>query len=97
MIKLNRLAEQCREVALRKHRITSDSSHRGLMKTISVKWRNLWNASPEQRSENLPKWSYCEETAADIIVGALTYLQSIGCKNIEQLIKDKAGYDEGHD
>ena len=29
-----------------------------------------------------------EEAAAEVMISTLTYLQRIGCKNIEQLLKD---------
>lgn len=37
-------------------------------------------------------YSECEEEAADIIIASLTYLQRIGCRDIEQLIKDKINF-----
>ena len=93
MIKLNRLAEHCREVALARHIITKHSSYKGLAISMSANWRKLWNA-PDKESSNLPQWSYREEKAADVIISAITYLESVGCENIEQLIKDKVEFND---
>ena len=45
MITLNRLARKCRETALRRHKITVHSSHRGLAIGISAEWRELMDAA----------------------------------------------------
>lgn len=93
MITLNKLAVKCREIALRRHKITRDSSHKGLAIGISMEWRELVNASDDP-SKHISDYSEREEEAADIIIAAMTYLQSIGCKDIEQLIKDKISFNE---
>nr|DAL35600.1 MAG TPA_asm: NTP-PPase-like protein [Caudoviricetes sp.] len=93
MITLNKLAVKCREIALRRRKITKDSSHKGLAIGISMEWRELFNAS-ENPSEHIGDYSEREEEAADVIIAAMTYLQSIGCRNIEQLIKDKISFNE---
>ena len=42
----------------------------------------------------IPMVAVREEEAADIIISAVTYLECIGCRDIEQLIKDKVAYNE---
>lgn len=93
MITLNRLAGKCRETALRRHKITVHSSHRGLAIGISAEWRELMDAA-DRPSPHIGGWSEREEEAADIIISAVTYLECIGCRDIEQLIKDKVAYNE---
>ena len=91
MITLNKLAVKCREIALQRHKITRNSSHKGL--GISQEWRELFNATDDP-SGHISGYSEREEEAADVIIAAMTYLQSIGCKDIEQLIKDKISFNE---
>ncbi len=93
MITLNKLAIKCREIALRRRKITRDSSYNGLAIGISMEWRELVKATGNP-SEHISDYSDREEEAADIIIAAMTYLQSIGCKDIEQLIKDKISFNE---
>lgn len=88
MIKLNKLAKLCREIAIMRGKITSNSNPRAVLYHISVEWRELYNAT-KFKSEHLPKWSEQEEEAADIIITCLTYLESIKCENIENLLRDK--------
>lgn len=92
MITLNRIAEECRQIALDRKKITVHSSHKGLCIGISAEWRELFDAGKHERSVHIPQYSAREEEAADVIIATLTYLKSIGCKNIEQLIKDKVEY-----
>ncbi len=86
-ITLNKSAIRCEEIAIASGKITPNSSARTLLYDISRNWRLLLDASGYQ-SDNSGPWSYREEAASEVIVSALTYLQRIGCKNIEQLLKD---------
>ena len=86
-IRLNNYAIRCEEIALARGKITPNSSARPLLYDISRDWRKLLDASNFQ-SANPGKWSEKEEAAAEIVVSTLTYLQRIGCKDIEQLLRD---------
>lgn len=86
-IKLNQQAIRCEEIALAGGKITPLSSSRTLLYDISREWRKLLDSTSFQ-SENLTGWSEKEESAAEVLVATLTYLQRIGCKNIEQLLRD---------
>ncbi len=86
-ITLNRQAVRCEEIAVADGRITPMSSARTLVYDISRIWRRLLDASGRP-SDNQGQWSEREESAAEVLVATLTYLQHIGCKNIEQLLKD---------
>lgn len=70
-----------------KGRITPNSSAQPLKYDISREWRRLLKATPFQ-SDSVPGWNEKEECAARVIILAITYLKRIGCKNIEQLLKD---------
>lgn len=96
MITLNKLAKRCLEIAIRRGRINSYTSRHAIIVAISVEWRKLLNAS-KYRSEHLSNYSEQEEEAASIIISTLIYLKRIGCKNIEQLIKDKIELDDKDD
>lgn len=85
-IPLKKFAEQCEEVALANGKITPLSSPSVSMYDISRRWRELCKATAF-KSDNLPDWSEKEEGAAEVIIAALTYLQRIGCKDIEQLLR----------
>lgn len=86
-ITLNKSAIRCEEIAIASGKITPNSSARPLLYDISRNWRDLLDASSFQ-SDNPGPWSEREEAASEVIISALTYLKRIGCKNIEQLLKD---------
>ena len=81
MITLNKLAVKCLRTAIKRGKIGKHSSAKAIIVAISAEWRELCNKYSEQ-----------EEEAADVIIASLTYLQKIGCKDIEQLIKDKINF-----
>lgn len=86
-ITLNKQAIRCEEIALAGGKITPLSSSRTSLYDISRQWRELLDATSFP-SENLPEWSEKEESAAEVMIATLTYLQRIGCRNIEQLLRD---------
>lgn len=85
-IRLNKYAVQCEEMALASGKITPASSARPLLYDISRNWRVLLDATGFPGKTN--EWSEKEEAASEVIVSALAYLQRIGCRNIEQLLRD---------
>ena len=86
-ITLNKQAIRCEEIALAGGKITPLSSPRISLYDISRHWRGLLDAT-RFPSEDVPKWSEREAAAAEVLIATLTYLQRIGCRNIEQLLKD---------
>lgn len=86
-ITLNKSAIRCEEIALASGKIAPNSSAQPLLYDISRNWRKLLDASGF-KSDNPGPWSEREELASDVIISALAYLRRIGCKNIEQLLKD---------
>lgn len=96
MITLNKLAAKCFEIAMRRGKINKYTSARAILMAISAEWRELTQAT-KFRSGHIPQYSEQEEEAADVIISTLTYLKRIGCKNIEQLIKDKIEFNEKRD
>jgi hypothetical protein len=87
-ITLNKIAKKCENIAIVSGRITPLSSPTVSLYDISRNWRSLVDAS-KYKSADIPEWSEREEEAAGVIIATITYLQRIGCRNIEQLIKDK--------
>ena len=87
-ITLNKLAKQCEKIALEQGIITEQSSPQVLLYDISRHWRELLDAT-NFASLTLVGWNEKEDVAAELIVSAVTYLQRIGCTNIERLIKQK--------
>lgn len=87
-ITLNKLAKLCEKMALEQGVITEQSSPQVLLYDISRCWRRLLDATNFQ-SLNLKGWSEKEDMTAELIVTAVTYLQRVGCDNIERLLKDK--------
>lgn len=85
-ITLNKYAVQCEEIAIANGKITPKSSSRPLLYEISRNWRKLLDATTFPGETE--KWSEKEEAASEVILSALAYLQRIGCKNIEQLLRD---------
>ncbi len=86
-IMLNKYAIQCEEIAIASGKITPNSSARSLLYDISRNWRTLLDATSFS-SDNPSPWSEREEAAGEVIISTMAYLQRIGCKNIEQLLKD---------
>lgn len=93
MITLNKLAKKCLEIAFRRGKVNRYTSGKAYMCHISTEWRELV-ASTSYKSEHLPQYSEHEEEAADVIICTLTYLERIGCKDIEQLIRDKIEFND---
>ena len=86
-ITLNKCAKQCEDIAIARGKITSNSSARPLLYDISRNLRALLDAT-RFKSDNPGQWSEREEAACEVIISALSYLQRIGCRNIEKLLKD---------
>lgn len=86
-IPLKKFAAQCEEVAIANGKITTSSSPTLSLYEISRRWRDLCKATAF-RSLNLTDWSEKEEWGAEVIIAALTYLQRIGCKDIEKLLRE---------
>lgn len=82
------MAVKCEQLAIVSGKITPLSSPTVSLYDISATWRSLVDAT-KFKSANIPEWSEQEEEAAGVIIATITYLQRIGCKDIEQLIKDK--------
>lgn len=85
-IKLNKYAIRCEEIALASGRITPHSSAQPILYDISRNWRRSLEATRFQADG--ARWTEKEAVVGEIILSALAYLQRIGCKNIEQLLKD---------
>lgn len=86
-ITLNKYAVICEEIAIAGGKISPNSSAAPLLYDISRHWRELLEATNFQ-SLGDGQWSEKEELASEVIISAITYLRRIGCKNIEQLLKD---------
>lgn len=86
-IPLNKSAIRCEKIALANGHIGPGSSATPLLYDISRNWRKLRTASCFQ-SDNPGPWSEREEAAGEVIISAVTYLRRIGCKDIEQLLRD---------
>lgn len=87
-ITLKKMAVKCEEMALMTGKITPESSPTVSLYDISTSWRSLCDAT-KFKSVNIPEWSEQEEDAAGVIIATITYLQRIGCSDIERLIKAK--------
>lgn len=86
-ITLNKHAIRCEKMALTSGKITRDSSAGTFLYDISRNWRLLAKATVFKSLTN-PKWSEREVAAAEVLVSTITYLQRIGCKDIEKLLKE---------
>ena len=77
MITLNRLAKRCFDIALKRKKMTETTSPKAVVLAISSEWRELAEAGKERSNH---------------IIATLTYLEKIGCNDIEQLLKDKVEF-----
>lgn len=85
-IPLRKFAAHCVQVAIDGGKITKVSSPRVSLYEISRKWRELYDAS-NLNSLTVKDWSEKEVAAAEVIIASLTFLERIGCKDIEQLLR----------
>lgn len=86
-ITLNKHALRCLELAIARGNITSQSPPRCSIYDISRCWRELLDATGSA-NQDMPQWSEKEAAAAEVMVATLAYLHHIGCRNIEQLLRD---------
>lgn len=86
-IPLRKFAAQCEEAAIANGKITPTTSPTVNLYDISRFWRELCKAT-NFNSDTLEGWSEKEEGAGKVIIAAITYLQRIGCKDIEKLLRD---------
>lgn len=82
---LKKFAKRCEAVAIANGNITALSSSSVSLYDISRRWRKLADATSFINTE---PWIEKEEGAAEVIIATLTYLQRIGCTDIERLLKD---------
>lgn len=87
-IPIKKFAIECEKMAIVNGEITETSSSAVSLHEISRQWRALYKATAF-KSLHFPNWSEKEESAAEVIIATLTYLQRIGCPDIEKLLKDK--------
>lgn len=85
-ITLNKQAKMCEKAALQSGRITPDSPAGTFLYDISRHWRRLIKAT--NFISRLGRWSEKEVCAGEVIISAVTYLQRLGCTDIEQLLRD---------
>ena len=85
-IPLKKFAALCEEVAIANGKITPMSSPTVLLHDISREWRELCKAT-SFKCPKLQEWTEKEVGAAEVIIAALTYLQRIGCNDIEKLLQ----------
>lgn len=96
MITLNRFAQRCLNIMMKRFRMNEHSSRKAFSIRIEAVWRRFDIAS-KYRSDNLPKYSEDEELAAEMIIYLVAYLKRFDCKDIEQLIRDKIEFNDGKD
>lgn len=87
-ITLNKQAVRCEDIAKACGKITPTSPVKILSCDISRAWRNLDSIGSNYKSQLLQEWSEKEVAAAEVMITTLTYLQRIGCRNIESLLLD---------
>ncbi|WP_300697528.1 hypothetical protein [uncultured Bacteroides sp.] len=95
MITLNRLAQQCLDIMMRRFKMNEHTSRKAFSVRIESVWRKFDMAS-KYKSDDFPKYSEDELLAGRMIVYLVAYLKRFGCENIELLIKDiiKLGNEE---
>lgn len=87
-ITLNKYAIQCEQAARAIGSISTPSSFRSFLYDVSRSWRKELEATA-YKSDELCMFSERQVAGADVIIDQLLCLQRDGCKNIEQLIRDR--------
>ena len=87
MITLNKLTKELHDEMLRRDEITSTTSPRAMSIRVSRDWRRMDACQTYEK-----EFSEREELAADIIIDTALAMRQLGCKNIEQAIKDRIAW-----
>ena len=87
MIKLNKLIKGLLDVRKERGKMAENTSPRAMSIRVSASWRKY-----DACKTYTPEFSEREELAADIIINAALALRQQGCKNIEQVIKDRIAW-----
>ena len=85
-IPLKKFAGQCAQAAIEGGKITEMSSPRAVVYDISRQWRELY-AATSFMSLSVDGWSEKEVAAAGVIIASLTFLDRLGCRDVEQLLR----------
>lgn len=93
MITLNRFAQRCLQIMMKRFKMNEHSSRKAFSVRIEAIWRKF-DVSSKYKSDNLPKYAEDEELAAEMIIYLVAYLKRFGCEDIEQLIKDKIEFND---
>ena len=100
MINLNKFTKELHDEMMKRDEINKQTSPRAMSIRISRDWRRMdachWSRPPLHAGDACPtyehEFSEREELAADIIIDTALALRQLGCKNIEQVIKDRIAW-----
>lgn len=87
MITLNRLAKQCLNNAKASGHVNDNSGMRSYLYRASVMVHRAFEDTKWSSGE-IARWSEYEISVAHCIVWLVAFLQRLGCRDIEQLLKD---------
>ena len=87
MITLNKLSKSLYDMLMARRKITRDSSVMAFTVRVSKHWRLMLEAARGWGADGSREKG--ERACADVIVDALMWLQKSGCRDIEQLVKDR--------
>ncbi len=87
MITLNKLSKSLYETLMVRKKITRDSSVMAFTVRVSKHWRQMLEAARGWKEDGAREKG--ERACADVIVDALMFLQKSGCRDIEQLVRDR--------
>lgn len=96
MITLNRLAQKCLDIMMKRFRMNEHTSRKAFSIRVEAVWRKF-DSALKSKNCGLPQYTDDEILAAEMIIYLVAYLKRFGCKDIERLIKDKIEFNEHTD
>lgn len=91
--RINDLAKQAHETAVRRGKTSEDASHLDTFFGILSELKEFREASEVDPSEHLPQYTQSQEELTDVLICCLTELHRRGV-DVERIIKDKIEFNK---
>jgi NTP pyrophosphatase (non-canonical NTP hydrolase) len=91
--RINDLAKQAHETAVRRGKTSEDTSHIDTFFGILSELKEFREASEVEKSEHLPEYTQAQEELTDVLICCLTELHRRGV-DVERIIKEKIEFNK---
>ena len=94
--RINDLAKQAHETAVKREKTSEDASHLDTFFSILSELKEFREASEVDPSEHLPEYTQAQEELTDVLICCLTELHRSGV-DVEEILKAKINYNKTRD